>query len=172
MATDNTALHDTTWDTAASLAIRFGTLKAALTKLSPPKEDVKVEKIRMVGDQLATKRTPGIVDVGDGTIEMLATVYEAQILPRLPKHGGTLTQFVITCTYSHPSVEGSLAYLYDRCRIIGTEDPPVEASEKGAIVKLTVSVMEKSVKGRDGVWKSLALKPGLPSSTAKALLSF
>lgn len=172
MATENTALHDTTWDTAASLAIRFGALKAAVTKLSPPKEDVKVEKIREVGSMHATKRTIGVVDVSDGTIEMLATVYEAMILPRLPKHGGTLTQFVITSTYSHPSIEGSLGYLYDRARIIGEEDPPVEASEKGAIVKLTVSVMKKWRKGRDGVWKCLGLEPGLPSSTAQALLSF
>jgi hypothetical protein len=168
----NNALHDTTWDTAASLALRFGALKVPLVKLSPPKEDVKVEKIREVGNMLATKRTPGIVEVGDGTAELLASVYEALILPRMPKHGGTLTQFVITSTYSHPSVEGALGFLYDRCRIIGEEDPAIESSEKGAIVKLTVSVMERWKKGRDGVWKCLALKPGLPSSTAQALLSF
>lgn len=164
-------LQDCTWDSASSAFIRFGSTKIALVKFTPSKVDVKVEKVRRIGSMIADKRTPGTVEIGDASIEILATDYEAFVLPRLPVHGGTLVPFVVTASVTHPSVLGSYGVLLDNNRIIGKEGPEFDASEKALIVKLTLSTMDVWEKGRDGTWKTLSLKP-LPSSQAVPLLQF
>jgi hypothetical protein len=165
-------LKDCTWDSAACAHIRFGSLKVALTKFSPSKVDVKVEKVRRIGAAIADKRTPGIVEIGDATIELLTTDYELQILPRMPIHDGTMVEFVITTSLYHPSVIGSFGSVLDQVRIIGEEGPELDGSEKGLITKLSISVMNVFRKARDGQLKSLARMPGLPSSQAIAALAF
>lgn len=164
-------LNDVTWDSAQSAFFRFGSTKIALTKFEPPKDDIKVEKVPRIGEMRASKRTPGRSEVGDISIELLATDYEAFLLPRMPKHGGTLVEFVITASVYHPSVLGSYGILCDNCRIIGSEGPSFDGSEKALIKKLTISVLDVWEKGRDGIWKTLSLKP-LPSSQAVPLLKF
>jgi hypothetical protein len=128
--------------------------------------------VRRAGGMLADKRTPGVVDIADTSIELLATDYEALVLPRLPRHGGTLVEFVITANVYHPSVLGSFAILCDRARIAKVEGPDFDATEKGLVMKLGVSVMNTWHKGRDGEWKCMALVPTLPSSQAVPLLKF
>lgn len=165
-------LENVTWDGATSVLIRFGIVKVPVLKITPPKVDIKVDKIGPVGEMLATKRTPGVAEIGDLALELLTSDYEEFVLPRMPKHAGTEIQFVITCTISHPSVKGSLGRLCDGCRIIGLEGPDLERTEKGLITKLPISVMNLWEKGRDGVWKTLVRKSKMTSADAKALMKF
>ncbi|MCH9834090.1 hypothetical protein K0U83_00430 [bacterium] len=165
-------LNDATWDTASSLSVRFGGLKAAITKLTPSKVEIKVEKIRRVGEMLQSKRTPGVAEISDCTGEMLTADYVAFILPRMPEQGGTLTELATLVQFSHASVVGQYSILLDRCRFTVIEGPEIDASEKGAITKFTMSCMARYDKGADGKWKALFSVPGRPSSTATALLKF
>jgi hypothetical protein len=165
-------LNDATWDTASSLSVRFGGLKAAITKLTPAKTEIKTEKVRRVGEMIASKRTPGVGEIGDCTGEMLTADYVSFILPRMPEQGGTLIELVTLVQFSHASVVGQYAILMDRCRFTVIEGPEIDASEKGAITKFTMSCMSRYDKGADGKWKALFSVPGRPSSTAQALLKF
>lgn len=164
-------LRDCTWDSASCAHFRFGSTAITLTKFEPPKDDIKIEKVARIGEMRATKRTPGRSEVSDISIEMLATDYVTLLLPRLPKHGGTSVEFVITASVYHPTVTGSYGILCDNCRIIGAEGPSFDGSEKGLIKKLTISVIDVWEKGADNVWKTLSYKP-LPSSQAIPLLKF
>lgn len=165
-------LIDATWDTASSLSVLFGSLKVPLIKLSPAKVDIKTEKVRTIGRMLADKRTPGTADIGDCSGEMLATDYVGFILPRMPVQGGTMIELATLIQFNHPSVSLSYSILMDRCRFIAQEGPEIDASEKGAIVKFTMSCMSRHDKGADGKWKALFSKPGQPSATARAILNF
>lgn len=167
-------LNGIAWDSASSVTIHAGTTKIPLYKLGIPKMEIKVAKVRSIGAMLAEKRTIGAAEVADIAAEIEATYYEALLLPRLPKHGGTLTEFPITTTIQHPSVKGALVFGLDRCRIISDEGPEfdAESGEKPLIIKLGISVMAKFVKGRDGILKCLDVKPTLPSSDLKSALSF
>jgi hypothetical protein len=164
-------LADCTWDSASCAFFRFGSLKVPLLKFGVPKEDIKTEKVRRIGEMRASKRTPGTSEIGDAAIEILLTDYEAFILPRLPKHGGTMVEFVITATVTHPSVKGGYGVLCDACRFVNFEGPEFDGSEKGLVKKLGVSVVDVWEKGQDGIWKTAALMP-LPSSQAIPLLAF
>lgn len=168
MATNG--LQDVTWD-AGSAKVRWGSLIVPFTKFTRPSVETKVEKIRRVGEMIATKRTAGVVEIGDISAEMLTTDYEEKILQRLPRHGGTLVEFPVTLNHKHPSVPGSYGILMDGCRIIKDESD-VGNDEKALITKLTLSVMYVWERGRDGLWKCKALVPSLPSSQARALMSF
>lgn len=164
-------LSDCTWDSASCAFFRFGSTKIPLTKFTPPKDDIKIEKPRRVGEMRAQKRTPGVSEVGTASIEMLLSDYTSLLLPRMPKHGGTLVEFVVTATVTHPSVKGSYGILCDNGRIIGSEGPEFDGSEKGLIKKLTIDFLDIWEKNEDGQWKTLSLKP-LPSSQAIPLLAF
>ena len=164
-------LSDCTWDSASSAFFRFGSTKIPLLKFTPPKDDVKIDKPRRVGEMRAQKRTPGVSEIGTASIEMLLSDYTSLLLPRMPKHGGTLVEFVVTATVTHPSVKGSYGILCDNGRIIGYEGPEFDASEKGLIKKLTIDFLDIWEKNEDGQWKTLSLKP-LPSSQAIPLLAF
>ena len=164
-------LSDCTWDSASSAFFRFGSTKIPLLKFTPPKDDVKIDKPRRVGEMRAQKRTPGVSEIGTASIEMLLSDYTSLLLPRMPKHGGTLVEFVVTATVTHPSVKGSYGILCDNGRIIGSEGPEFDGSEKGLIKKLTIDFLDIWEKNEDGIWKTLSLKP-LPSSQAIPLLAF
>ena len=163
-------LKDLTWD-GSSAFIRFGALKVACLKFDRPKVETKTEKIRRIGEQLPTARTPGATEIADATAEILTTDFATHILPRMPRHGGSLVEFQVTLNRRHRAVIGSYSILLDQCRIISDEES-IEASEKGAVYKLGISVMNVWEKGADGVWKCKALLPTLPSSAAKALMTF
>lgn len=165
-------LNDVTWDGATSVAMRFGTTKVPILKLSPPKVELKREKIRRVGEQVASRRTPGAGEVGDMTVELLSADYMTFILPRMGRHAGGEIEFVTTCTIAHPSVTGSLSRLMDHCSIVSIEGPDIESSEKGLITKLGISVLDLWEKGSDGKWKTLFRKAGMTSADAAALLKF
>jgi len=163
-------LSGLTWD-GGSAFLRFGSLKTPFLKFDRPKVETKVEKIRRLGAQLAELRTPGAVDIGDIAAEMALTDYVELILPRMPRHGGSLITFPVTLNRRHPAITGSYSILCDDCRIISDEES-LENGEKAAVIKLGISVMNVWEKGADGVWKCKALIATLPSSQAKALMSF
>ena len=165
-------LQDATWDSASSAEVRFGSSKFSLVKLSPSKVEIKTEKVARVGESLAGKRTPGRAEVSDPSGEMLATDWFTYVLPRMPQQGGTLIELVTLVTLSHPSVLGDGAILMDRCRFTAIEGPELDGSEKGLIVKFTMSAMAVYHKGADGQWKAYHRIEGLPSSTAVALMKF
>jgi hypothetical protein len=165
-------LIDASWDTASSISVLFGSTKIAITKLTPAKVEVKTEKIRRVGSMLPDKRTPGVAEISDCTGEMLATDYVGLILPRMPVQGGTLIELVTLIQFNHASVVGSYSILMDRCRFTAIEGPEIDASEKGAMIKFTMSCMARHDKGADGRWRALFSKPGQPSSTALAQMKF
>ncbi len=165
-------LRDATWDSAVSASLRFGSTKVPFTKFEPSEIEIKLEKVRRAGAMLADKRTPGVAELSDGTVELLWTDYEGIVLPRMPENGGTLTEFVILVQLSHPSVLGSAAILLDRVRLVKLGGPTLEASEKALIAKMSYSAMARHDKGSDGKWKALDYRAGRPSSTAVALMKF
>jgi len=165
-------LHDLTWDSATSASMVFGVLRVPFQKMSPGKITVKVDKPRRIGESLPTKRTPGAGEMATFNGEVLATDYESLILPRMPKHGGTLVVFPILITLKHPSVLGSLSILMDESRIVEIDGPELDASEKALVYKLGFDAQARYDKGRDGIWKSLTFNPRRPSSDAVALMKF
>lgn len=164
-------LADCTWDSASCAFFRFGTTKIPLTKFEPPKDDIKIERLARIGEMRASKRTPGRSEISTASVELLLSDYATFILPRLGTHGGTLIEFVVTATVTHPSVNGSYGLLCDNGRIIGSEGPGFDGTEKGLIKKLTIDFLDIWEKGEDGKWKTLSIKP-LPSSQAAPLLQF
>src|SRR5262249_37015566 len=130
-----------------------------------------VEKIRRLGEQLASVRTPGSAEIPDIAAEILVTDYVEIILPRMPKHGGSLITFPVTANRRHPAITGSYGIIFDACRIVKRGET-IENGEKGAVKKLGLSVMNVWERGADGVWKCLALLPTVPTAQAKALMQF
>lgn len=165
-------LQDVAWDSASSARILFGTIIVPVLKFDVPKEEIKTEKVPRVGEVRPTKRTAGRMEIGDIAVEIELSDYEALILPRMPKHGATLIEFVITCNVKHASVAGSYGMLLDGCRIVSREGPSFAPDEKALVKKLGISVMATWERGRDGVWKCLDLNPKLPSSQAQAAMTF
>lgn len=165
-------LEDCTWDSASCAFLRWGATKVPVQKFTPSKVEIKREKVRRVGEQVAGKRTPGAGEVTDATAEILATDYEEFVLPRLGLHAGSDIEFVITQTATHPTVRGSLGTLLDHVSIVSIEGPELDGSEKPQIIKLGLSVMDRWDKGRDGKWKALYRKSTMTSSDAQAQLQF
>jgi hypothetical protein len=173
MPTNPVGLDDCTWDSASSAFFRFGSTKIPLTKFTPPKDEIKTERVRRAGEMRARKRTPGVSEVSDISVELLASDYKTFILPRMGRHGGTLIEFIITASVFHPSVQGSYGILCDGGRIVTSEGPEFAMDEKGLIKKLGISVIDVWERGDDGVWKTLALKtPQMASSLAQAAMQF
>ncbi len=168
MATNG--LDDVTWD-STSARLRFGITSAPCTKFDRPKVERKREKVLRVGEELASKRTPGIVDIGDVSAEMLATDWVSVVLPRMPAQGWAGIEFTVTLVRKHPSVTGLYSILMDRCSIVSSEES-VGADEKGAIVKFSLSVMNVFERGADGIWKCMARLPKSTSAQGAALMTF
>ena len=168
------ALDDLTWDSCSSAHVVFGASRVPFQKLEPGKITIKTEKSRRVGEPIATRRTPGAAEVADPTAEMLATDFEAHILPRMPKHGGTLIEFPVLIVLKHPSIAGTLSILLDRCRFLEWDGPSLDGNspEKGLIYKLTMSAMGRMDRGRDGQWKALYYDIRRASKDARALMAF
>lgn len=166
-----TGLQDGTWDSGICAIVRFGATKIPLMKFTPPKVEVKMEKVSRIGEMLAQKRTPGRGEIGNASGEMLLTDYVALMLPRFPRHGGTFVNFVITVSIGHPSVRDSYSQLIDGCRTAVLEGPELDGSEKGVPKKFEFSCMNVFEKGTDGIWKALN-QLALPSSQAVPLLQF
>lgn len=149
--------------------IRFGAKAVPLTKITLPDEEVKTEKIRYIGEQIAGVQTLGIIEVGSLEAEMTSAVFVSTILPLWAEHGNNIPEFPITVTQRHPLVAGPYSIVCDRCRFQKLSES-IEASEKANVVKLMFSVIEVYRRGADGVWKSLAYKSALgPSAAALAL---
>lgn len=169
---NQTALQDLTWDSATCASIVLGVLRVPFMKLSPGKITIKRDKPAGIGEGLPRRRTPGRGEVGDFNGEILATDFEGSILPRLPRHGGTLLEFPILITIKHPAVPGSLGILLDDSSITELDGPELDGSEKAIVYKLQFNAMRRFDKGRDGQWKGLAYDTNRPSAQAVALMKF
>lgn len=166
-------LRDLTWDSAGTqVSIVLGILRVPFTKFSPGKMSIKLDKPAIVGESLPTKRTIGKGELAAFGGEILATHYQDLILPRMPKHGGTLIQFPILVTIKHPSITGTLKILLDDCRIIEIDGPELDGSEKALIYKLQFDAMRRYDMGLDGNWRGLAYDPRRASADARAIMQF
>jgi hypothetical protein len=167
-------LQDLVWDSGTSASLVCGALRCPFTKASPGKITVKREKVRPIGNAIATKRTPGSAEVGDWNAEMMATDFESTILPRMPKHGGSLVEFGALIKLSHPSIAGSLAVWLSETTILEFDGPELDGSsaEKALIYKIQFSSMGRFEKGRDGIWKCLYYDPKRPSADAIPQIPF
>lgn len=162
-------LEDLTYDSSTCARVVIGASRITFTKFSIPKVEVKIEKISPIGAGRATKRTPGKAEVSDLSTEMLATDYK-KLLAAQGTHGGTLIEHEITIGHRHPAIPGEFSTLLGACRIISLEGPELDGSEKGSIVKLGWSVMQRWDRGNDRVWKCLSYETTRPSAQARALL--
>jgi hypothetical protein len=165
-------LENGAWDGGTCTRLRWGSIAVPCTKITLPKLEIKTEKVRRIGEMLATKRTPGAAELGPLKVSMLAADYKEFVLLRYGKHAGTETEFVLTTTIIHPSVRGSLSRLADHCRIVTIEELSIEASEKALMIDLTIDPMDLWERGDDDVWKTLVRKSTLTSADAQVLLSF
>lgn len=140
---------------------------AGITKLSIPEEKLKREKIAAIGEAYATIRTPGVVEVGDGEMEMTSVGWRA-FLAFLPDRFGEV-EFPITANQRHYAIPGAAySVILDRCSILGTKQE-IEASEKAGKVTIPLSVILLLHRGADGQWKTLARRPGeTPTTSAQA----
>ena len=164
-------LNDATWDAGVAFAMRWGSTKVPLVSFTPPKQEVKKEKVRRIGEMLASKHTIGAGEIGNASAELLLSDYVEFVLARGAKHGMTINEIVITATVSHPSVNGSYGALYEGCSFVVLEGPEFKPDEKGLIKKIELLVMNVWEKGPDNVWKALnQLKQ--PSSQLIPLLKF
>lgn len=165
-------LQDVTFDTASCASLYLGNTAIDVQKFSPSKVSVKKDKLRPIGSMIATKRTPGVAEVADGSFEVLETVWMSVILPRLPVHGGSDVTFTILQALKHPTIIGSSRILLDRVTLAEFDGPELVGDEKGAVRKFAYTAMDRYEAGIDGVWKTLYRRPGVPSALAVAILKF
>jgi hypothetical protein len=155
----------------ADVRIRLGTTAVPCEGgCEPPKETIKTETIRRLGDQIARVRTVGILEMGDASITLSAAVYAKRLLPLVPANGWSLFEFVVTVSHRHPLLGSPYIQVWDRCRFAGIEPDKIEPSEKAIMIKLPISVIQVFHKGADGIRKSLALDPQQPTPAASAFL--
>jgi len=170
MPTPPAALRDLAYDSGACAGVVIGTTVCTFTKLGVPKNEIKVEKISPVGAGRATRRTPGKAEIADMMTEMLVADY-APILNAQNVHGGTEIQHEIITRLAHPGIIGSFGTLLSGARIISIEGPDLDGSEKGAIIKLGWSIMERWDRiGTSRTFKCLGYETAKPSAQAKALM--
>lgn len=170
MATNG--VNDIAYDCGTAYVRMHTTRFGGITKLSFPEEKLKVEKLNTVGGQYATIRTAGVVEVGDGEIEM-TTVAWRHWLSKLPDNFGNV-EFPITVAEVSPQVAGvPYSVIWDRVRILGTKQE-IDNSEKAHRVTIPVSVIMLFHRGADGKFKTLARRTGQsgtrPSPAAQALM--
>lgn len=165
-------LENGAWDGATCVKLRWGTEAVPCLKVESPKLEIKVEKIRRIGEMLATKRTPGVAELAAMKVSLLTTDYARSVLKHFGKHAGTEIEFVLTATIVHPAVFGQLSRLVDHCRILSVEGPTIESTEKGLVTDLMIDGLDLWERGNDNVWKTLVRKSNLTSADAKALLAF
>lgn len=165
-------LENGAWDGATCVRLRWGTTAVPCIKLESPKLEVKVEKVRRIGEMIATKRTPGVAELAAMKVSLLTSDYKTSVLPHFGKHAATEIEFTLTATIIHPSVRGQLERLVDHCRILSVEGPAIESTEKGLITDLMIDGLDLWERGDDNVWKTLVRKSTLTSADAKALLAF
>lgn len=149
----------------ANSRIRMGASAIACTKLTPPKQSIKVDKLARIGESVKTVRTIGILDTDGGSIELESAVFANQLLPRLPQNGFTMFEFSVHCVQRHPLIGSPMYAFWNRVRIIGTEEEAIEASEKATKMVLPVDVIQIFYAGPDAVYKSLVQQAGLPPPT-------
>lgn len=167
------ALQDGIWGNV-NATIAMGILRAPFTKFSPGKIEVKVEKVRRVGEALPRKRTVGGAELADSNGEMLANDFEENILNRWGRHGATLIEFGIIVRAAHPAIAGNVSTWLSETRIVSLEGPEVDGSapEKPLIYKIGFSSMGRFEKGRDNVWKCLYFDPRRPAGEAVPVIPF
>lgn len=170
MATNG--VNDIAYD-CSTARIRFHlSAFGGVTKMSFPEEKIKNEKIVPIGQQYATIRTRGIVEVGDAEIEMTTVGWKAW-LSKLPDAFSEI-EFPITVAEVHPQSAGPYSVIWDRVKILGTKQE-IDNSEKAHRVTIPVSVIMLFHKGSDNQWKTLARRPGQRisgASPAAAALMF
>ena len=166
-------LDEATWDSASCVrGMRWGSTLVPVLKATPPGLEVKLDRSRAVGEMLGQRRTPGAGEISDASVEVRLSDYVALILPKMPKHGGTLIAWTITLTISHPSVKGSYGQIWEACRITKHDAAPeLAADEKTLVKKLGLSVMNHWERGDDGIWKS-TFALDLPMSAMAAAFKF
>lgn len=164
-------VNDLAYDTSTARVRISTSALGGITKMSFPEEKLKLEKLAPIGYQYQTIRTPGIVEVGDGELEM-TTVGWAAWLAYLPPVLSSV-EFPITVSEVHPQMPGPYSVIWDRCTILGTKQE-IDNSEKAHRVTIPISVILLLHKGADGTFKTLARRPGpkLPVSAAAQALMF
>ncbi len=165
-------LENGAWDGATCVRLRWGTSAVPCIKIESPKLEVKVEKVRRIGEMIATKRTPGVADLAAFKVSLLTSDYKTYVLPRFGKHAGTELEFVLTATIVHPSVRGQLSRLVDHCRVLVLEGPTIESTEKALVTDLMIDGLDVWERGDDNIWKTIVRKNTLTSFDAQVLLSF
>ena len=149
----------------ASARVRIGATAIGCTKVTPPKQSIKTEKLGRIGEAVKTIRTVGVLDVDGGSIELESAVFANQLLPALPTNGFTMFEFNVHVVQRHPLVGGPMYAYWNRVRFIGTEEDAIEMSEKATKISLPVDVIQIFYAGADGVYKSLVQQPGQPPPT-------
>jgi hypothetical protein len=156
----------------SSFSLRYHLSTFPTTKLTPAEENLKQEKIAVLGEQYQTYYTPGMMEVGEAEVEMLTVVWK-DLLAALPDPFSSAT-FPVTGNERHPSVRGSYTLILDDCGIIGTKHG-IEAGEKANRITFKMRVMRTLYRGSDNVWKTMARRPGVSidaSAAAQSLMKF
>lgn len=136
-----------------------------ITKLSGIEEKLKQEKIWFLGEQYATARTPGQVEISDIEVVM-SSVGWAALVGALPDQFSDI-DFPITCNERHVTLATGYTILLDQAKIIGTKQD-IEATEKARLVTIPMSVMRIAHKGSDNTRKTLARRPGVSPQVSPA----
>jgi hypothetical protein len=129
-----------------------------IQKITGLEEKLKQEKVWFLGEQYATARTPGQVELSDAEMVM-SSVGWSNLLGALPDQFSDI-DFPITCNERHVTLAFGYTVLLDQVKIIGSKQD-FEASEKARMVTVPISIMRIVHKGRDGSRKTLARRPNV-----------
>lgn len=67
-------------------------------------DGLETEAVKAMGSQRQIARTPGTYKIDDVKITFRSSVFRAEFLPRMPKHGGGNIGVALTVTMTHPDL--------------------------------------------------------------------
>lgn len=144
---------------APSVRLRFN--KSALggvVSIEMPKVEVKEELITLLGEQMPSVRTEGMVSFDKAKLVLTAVGWK-EWLGLLPDEYMN-TEFPLTGNQRHVTVPGSYSTILGRCRIMSKQNGKWGGDEKGTPVNLEIQPMFVLERGSDGKWKTAGRRVG------------
>ena len=127
-----------------TIEARFNTSAFGFQEISW-EEKVDKKKVRRLGATVATTRTPGAYEVGDGSVKVEAGVW-TEMLAKLPANGYSDYEFTIHVDYVHPNLGPQKTELLRAC--IVAVKPSVKEGSDAAMTDLTISIMQVKTNGK------------------------
>jgi hypothetical protein len=144
---------------APSVRLRIGSQsRGGVISIELPKVDLKEELITLIGEQMPSVRTEGMITFDKAKLTLTAVGWK-QWLALLPDRYMDY-EFPIVGNQRHVTVPGSYSTILGRCRIVSKQNGKWGGDEKGTPVNLELQPMFVLERGDDGKWKTAGRKVG------------